>query len=315
MKIMLIIPIIVWVLITMDRKFGIDGTGYFYLSYYDMSISQPTSYDFSVIELTKNDENVIPVIDQHDLLPSRNGWEVYDVPVELSMANVFTPGRDELLQGISTYVFVPNVIVEYAVYKLNYNHTDPTDGTLVASGSQNIIYSGFHLIELETSVEISSTESYSIVIRQKDREGNYYFGFSSNYSKKFYDIYNSLVKYEEQKLEFYSVAIVNEGESFIRDVGSWDDETTIIQYLSEADEPNPADIKKRLIVEDGLVIDNFPIKGYAVINKPLNIPSPTIYDEPTPTETAMNFDDEFDFDLEPTDVYDDIITVNITDYE
>eukprot|EP00833_Pecoramyces_ruminatium_P004315 jgi/Orpsp1_1/1178347/evm.model.c7180000064949.1 len=59
---------------------------------------------------------------------------------KIFMSNVFTPGRDELLEGISTYVFVPNLTVKYKVYKLNENHADPTDGTLVASGSKDFEY-------------------------------------------------------------------------------------------------------------------------------------------------------------------------------
>eukprot|EP00833_Pecoramyces_ruminatium_P013559 jgi/Orpsp1_1/1187591/evm.model.d7180000058881.1 len=60
----------------------------------------------------------------------------YEKYAKDAMSNIFTPERDELLIGISAYVFVPNITIEYSVFILNYNYTDPTDGTLVASDSQ-----------------------------------------------------------------------------------------------------------------------------------------------------------------------------------
>eukprot|EP00833_Pecoramyces_ruminatium_P002758 jgi/Orpsp1_1/1176790/evm.model.c7180000059018.1 len=174
-------------------EWGYNGTGYFYLSYYDKSIHDPTSFDFSVVELTSHEEEVIRAIDQHDLLPPKEGWHSYKYDREVAMSNVFTPGRDELLESISTFVFVPNTVVEYEVYKLNDHYVNPTDGTLAASGSQNIGYAGFHLFPLEIPVQIASTESYSIVIRQKDNDGNYYYGLTRSFSKEYVDTYNSLV--------------------------------------------------------------------------------------------------------------------------
>eukprot|EP00833_Pecoramyces_ruminatium_P006544 jgi/Orpsp1_1/1180576/evm.model.c7180000073960.1 len=169
----------------LEREFGVNGTGYFYLSYYDKSIGKPTSYDFSLVELeltlNENEEGVLRTIDQHDLIPTLEGYHVFEVNDVVAMSNVFTPGRDEVLDGISTYVFVPNIIVDYEVYKLNTNHTNPVDGTLVASGTQSINYAGFHLFDLKEPVQIASTESYSIVVRQKDKEGNHYYGFSKAY--------------------------------------------------------------------------------------------------------------------------------------
>eukprot|EP00833_Pecoramyces_ruminatium_P016017 jgi/Orpsp1_1/1190049/evm.model.d7180000076323.1 len=188
-----------------EKEYGVDGTGYFYLSYYDKGLYRLTTFDFSLVELTEKDKGFFRAIDQHDLLPANCGWDVYNIKEVVAMSNVFTPGRDELLEGISAYIFVPNTVVEYDVYKLNFNHTDPTDGSLVASGSQNVIYAGFHFIELETPIQIASTESYSIVIRQKDNEDNYYYGFTYHYSKEFVDTYNAAVDKESKKIKYYSV--------------------------------------------------------------------------------------------------------------
>eukprot|EP00833_Pecoramyces_ruminatium_P017596 jgi/Orpsp1_1/1191628/evm.model.d7180000087439.1 len=275
-----------------ENEWGIDGTGYFYLSYYDKSLEEPTTYDFSLVELVKNEEGVTHTIDQHDLLYSYQGWHhTFNTDNVVAMSNIFTPGKDELLEGISTYVFVPNLTVEYEVYILNNNHTGPTDGTLAASGSKNIEYAGFHLFELETPVQIGSNESYSIVIRQKDSDGNYYYGFSRFISKEFIDSYNSLVLQEYQKIEVYSIAIVNEGESFFYNDGIWIDETQIIPNFTTFEFIDPSDETetKVITVDNGYVVDNFPIKGYASIGKALNITATTTTtittsDVPEPTE-------------------------------
>eukprot|EP00833_Pecoramyces_ruminatium_P006649 jgi/Orpsp1_1/1180681/evm.model.c7180000074309.1 len=272
-----------------EKEWGIDGTGYFYLSYYDKSLDEPTTYDFSLVELVKNEEGVTQTIDQHDLLYSSQGWyHTFNTDNETAMSNVFTPGKDELLEGISTYVFVPNLTVEYEVYKLNNNHTDPTDGTLAASGSKNIEYAGFHLLELKTPVQIGSNESYSIVIRQKDSDGNYYYGVSRNFSKEYVDLYNSLAS-DDNKERYYSIAVVNEGESFLYSDGSWIDETQIISNFSLLEFIDPSDETetKEITVDNGFVVDNFSIKGYASVGKILDITTTTTIitsDVPEPTE-------------------------------
>eukprot|EP00833_Pecoramyces_ruminatium_P015271 jgi/Orpsp1_1/1189303/evm.model.d7180000070992.1 len=262
------VMVLLFVKIVGENEWGIDGTGFFYLSYYDKTLKNPTSYDFSLVELVKNEEGVINTIDQHDLMPSLENWKhAFNIKNEVAMSNVFTPGKDELLEGISTYVFVPNLTVEYEVYKLNNNYANPTDGTLAASGSQNIEYAGFHLLELETPVQIGSNESYSIVIRQKDNDGVYFYGYSRYISKDYADTYNSLVSDDDKKVNVYGVAVVNEGESLFYNGkdGVWIDETQLIPNFTSLIFPDPRNKTEIINLSNGYVVDNFPIKGYAVV--------------------------------------------------
>eukprot|EP00833_Pecoramyces_ruminatium_P010641 jgi/Orpsp1_1/1184673/evm.model.c7180000090503.1 len=250
-----------------NSEWGINGTGYFYLSYYDKSLSEPTSYDFSLVQIVQNKKGVVRTIDQHDLMPAKIGWDVFLSTYDTATSNVFTPKRNEALESISLRVFIPNLTVEYSIYKLKSNYANPTDGTMVASGSKNIKYAGFHIIGLKTPIQISSTESYSIVIKQKDKEGNSYYGFSKSITKKFHDAYNAAVTNKNDKLTYYSVGVVNKGESFINKGGRWYDETSVISSYTKAEYPHPSKPNTNLVVENGVTFDNFPIKGYVVINK------------------------------------------------
>eukprot|EP00833_Pecoramyces_ruminatium_P004159 jgi/Orpsp1_1/1178191/evm.model.c7180000064373.1 len=68
-------------------EWGYDGTGHFYLSYYDKKIYEPTSFDFSIVEIAEKEEGAIYVIDQHDLLPTREGWHILESDNEVVMSN------------------------------------------------------------------------------------------------------------------------------------------------------------------------------------------------------------------------------------
>jgi len=251
-----------------DDKFfsnwGIDGTGYFYLSYYDKSLSDPTTYDFSVMDIL--DDNTVRTIDQHDLLPAHQGWDVYRSSEEIRMGNVFKVKSNEILDGISTFVFIPGATVEYEVYLINKKKPllkpRPNDGTLVAKGSKRYEYAGFHLIDLEEPITFKKNQSYSIVIKQKDDDGFHYFGFAVDYSKNTYKVVNK----KEKILPYYATTVVNQGESYIYDAKKgWRDERLMLNYYQALDiELEEGKVTR---IKNGIAMDNFPIKGYAKMVK------------------------------------------------
>ena len=105
---------------------------------------------------------------------------------------------------------------------------------------------------------INAGESYSIVIKQKDASGKSYFGFSLNYTKETIDAYNADLD-EENQLNFYAVARVNYGESFLYTSGDgWLDEADLRPEIDAYDDGS-------ITVEHGLAYDNNPIKGYASV--------------------------------------------------
>eukprot|EP00833_Pecoramyces_ruminatium_P013922 jgi/Orpsp1_1/1187954/evm.model.d7180000061424.1 len=80
-------------------------------------------------------------------------------------------------------------------------------------------------------------------------------------------------------------SIVNEGESFLYKDGRWVDETTIFSNYTTYYGYNPVD-STVLSVENGNVMDNFPIKGYKRVG--IEIPTPIDEEEPTPSEADID---------------------------
>ena len=81
------------------RDWGIDGSGYFYLSYYDQSVISAESYCF----YTEEEKKAIgsTTIAQYDLLPASSYISLTEAGVDNSakeskMANVFTAAQGNL---------------------------------------------------------------------------------------------------------------------------------------------------------------------------------------------------------------------------
>ena len=123
------------------------GSGYFWLSYFDMSLRQPESFSF--IQGVSSEEYVY----QHDYLSAADIYVAqFFEPVR--MANVFTSRHAEILNDISCVTNQENTIIDYQVYLLGEDAENPEQGYLAESGTEIFEYSGFH--------EYSSTETVSV---------------------------------------------------------------------------------------------------------------------------------------------------------
>ena len=120
-----------------------NSTGYFYLSYYDRSISMPEVFDFNVDNTADG-----YIIDQYDYLPSdgTTGWLNQD---GLKAANVFTAEYDEVLRAVSCETGADNTHVTYDIYLLNDGAALPDDGTLKATVTADYEHAGYHRTSLE----------------------------------------------------------------------------------------------------------------------------------------------------------------------
>ena len=149
-----------------------DG-GYFYLSYYDMTISTPTVFLFDEVEGSgaySYDYNY-----QYDFLGTASAAQIKPNAFgdESQFANVFTAGSHEKLAAVSVVSVNPNSEVSYQVYKLNDGATSPTDGTLVAEGERTIEFAGYHTIELDEQIDLQAGEKFSVVETVEGRNGRY----------------------------------------------------------------------------------------------------------------------------------------------
>lgn len=153
--------------------------GFFYLSYYDTSLSmgifatfdmEPGEYSdhiyqnaFYATEYFQFDEN-----DNAIFLNGANRYE--------KVANVFTAsandGGGELLKAVSFYTYLESDYTIW-VYKNVKESNHPESGTLVATLTGTMKSPGLKIIPLETPVYLSEGESYSVVVSAVGKDGKY----------------------------------------------------------------------------------------------------------------------------------------------
>ncbi|MCR5624866.1 MAG: hypothetical protein K6G11_06425 [Lachnospiraceae bacterium] len=185
-----------------------NNNGYFWLSYYDPSITDCYSY---VMDKTDRYDNIV----QYDGL----GWGDYlafhnrNIPV----ANIFKVSEDhgETLKAVGLYTLIDDQKYKIKVYRY-INSNKPTAGTRVETCTVNgvIKRNGFHTIELPDSVALEPGEKYSIVVTYKK---------SKQYKKNVYAPFEG--KGFDTKSTTFSYAS-HKGESFFYYKGQWYDSSS-----------------------------------------------------------------------------------------
>ena len=134
--------------------------GYFWLSYYDKSISGVgIAYDFTVDGAD----------DYFDTRYSYDGGNSvasfgYSRP-DIYGANVFTAEEDSYVTGAATYTSEGNNI-ELSVYTGLQNASDPTSGTKSAvAAMSNVKYEGYYSLKFDTPVKVKKGETFAIVAK------------------------------------------------------------------------------------------------------------------------------------------------------
>lgn len=222
-----------------------DGksTGYFYLSYYDASICQPETMEFSS---NLNSDGAFYTM-QHDYAPARAGFATVTDSSVISAANVFsTEGQAFELRSVSARTTETNMRVTFSIYEMNDGATEPTDGKLLRRFSRNFEYGGFHRADLEVPLTIGKDKKFSVVTTTSriEPQGTQTFVAASTagFDK---DVAEAL------GANFYIKAIVNDGESYLYRHGVWQDWKTASPEFMTGD-------------HQGMNADNFPIKAYGV---------------------------------------------------
>lgn len=248
-------------------KWGIeeDGkhTGYFWISYYDKSLSCCESMTFDN-DLSKTDGEL--AVKMYDYMPSLIGVRTgqitnFQSSEVLKTANIFVndTGSDAGLYSVSTKTAYPNATVKYSVYLLKDNAANPEDGTLLGTKTATYEYAGFHREKLDGSITIKNGEKYAIVAEETVTEnGNTLYEYSVNvsYTKehaeavKANETENDISSDQrDRNADEYGVAVVNKGESFVYDDGEWTDW---------------AEYEPRVQNLNDYSIDNFSIKAYMI---------------------------------------------------
>jgi C1A family cysteine protease len=157
--------------------------GYFWVSYYDASITYPTDGNLATARVTVFDFASASNYDhnyEYDgaavmgyINVAINGKGVSTATAGSSTrrwyGNVFTAsgnsGGAELLQAVSTYTYRPNVPYTLRIYTNVTDETDPTSGTLAYEASGTFPFAGFHTVTLDKDIFLTEGAKYAVVFQ------------------------------------------------------------------------------------------------------------------------------------------------------
>ncbi len=173
--------------------------GYFWLSYYDGSLSnQAFAFEFDTEDNYAHNY-------QYDGAMQSYGYSSAD-----KVANVFTAkaSESEMLKAVAFATGSTNVNYTIEIYTDLTDDSDPTSGALAATQTGSVVYEGFYTIPLNNAVGLSKGSKFSVVVTLKDTEGNNARYVSESGMNSWVDI----------------TAAANAGESFIyRDYSYYDE--------------------------------------------------------------------------------------------
>lgn len=136
--------------------------GYFYLSYYDEALCDPSSFTAST-SLRPYDH-----IYQYD--GAGFGDNLFISTVSMPSANRYTARADELIQSVGTYTVSADSKVNVRIF-LNPTTTSPVSGTKLVDKNFTVNYAGYHTLKLGTTVSIPKGAVFTVVIKTQSSEG------------------------------------------------------------------------------------------------------------------------------------------------
>ncbi len=254
-----------------------DGnhTGYFYVSYYDKSVSSFESFEFDVTE-TSTSAAAGRIIDQYDYLPV-NGTTYGTFTGAVSGANIFTADADMSVRALWCETTAANTTVTFDVYLLDAEAATPTDAAhsrKVFSATETYDYGGYHRYKIDDGEQVCmrAGQRYSVVVTQKhqDSAGKWVYTVPLNYNTGVKEIQDQDINDQGEIVVVDSwqagfVAKVNAGESWV--TSSVDDWTSDAAELEGSHTWTDWSLVTAALTEknkaSGIVFDNLPIKAYA----------------------------------------------------
>lgn len=187
-------------------------TGYLYVSYYDMSLSLPETFDYDT------SGHVSDVINQYDLMPAPVvHTEKY--ATETSCANVFTVESDQLARALSVETEQPATKVKLELRELADEAATP-EGTCLAAVEQTFEWGGYHRIALDEAVPLARGNRYAVVATMTTQAAD---GKTTYHAPVHRDVNASSTAKYGAAVTTYVKGVVNEGESFLMKDGKWAD--------------------------------------------------------------------------------------------
>ncbi|MBR5338050.1 MAG: Ig-like domain-containing protein [Lachnospiraceae bacterium] len=197
------------------EDWGINGSGYFYLSYYDKSITEFRSFDYYTDKDPEKPASSKYYINQYDLMPMTGAFSMQE-PEPVLLANVFEAGYDQNISYISTQTDSHETEVTYEVYKLNDYYSNPRDGVLLESGTKMVEYGGYCRIKLNNRNKVKKGQHFSVIMTHK----------VSTDAAPVYDVGINIGLSEARGIDggiYRKKGVVNRGESLAYYDGKWSD--------------------------------------------------------------------------------------------
>ena len=225
--------------------------GYFYLSYYDMSLCNPKTFEY--VKPEEEEPQSLEIL-EHDFMPSEFvSTAYYNDPVYT--AGIFEMETDSVLEYVSAMTGTLNTDVTASVYLLNEGAKGPTDGVLMETVNGTYDYAGYHRMSLANNISLPKGSIIGIVVLQRVHtpEGiRYVFVNTSSLGQKAIEKYAEAGEDTEDKPKRYCTGIVNPGENFVSfEDGRWIDWSEEVNKLGGLES------------HDFVAYDNLPIKGYS----------------------------------------------------
>lgn len=129
------------------------NNGYFYMSYYETSLSYITSFEIADTSTYNN-------IYQYDGSQIDN-YIVYSNGI--TAANIFEAESNETISAAAFYTRNASVPYTISIYT-NVENNNPCSGTLLTTQNGTMPYAGYHVVDLNKPVAVSKGTKFSVVI-------------------------------------------------------------------------------------------------------------------------------------------------------
>lgn len=191
--------------------------GYFYLSYYDKSIEEPTFFEAeNQVYQKEAGQHTYSGIYQYDGVGP--GDAEFGMTSKLSAANRYTARRDELIQAVGTYTTAADSTVQVSIY-INPSSSNPESGVKKFSKSFSLPYAGYHTLDLGQSIGVPKGYAFSVVI-------------ATSYTSKGIKWYFLPIETQMTNYQVISSIDVSKGQSFIYMGGKWQDAAKMAKIQS-----------------------------------------------------------------------------------
>ncbi len=229
------------------------GDGYFYLSYWDKTISNPEAFDFSVESVQSEAEYYLA--HQYDYMPSSSVFSSGS-SYPRSMANVFEAGETEEIRKLTCETTRPNTQVTFEAYLLDEGATLPTEGQKLVTVERTFDWGGFHTVELadDQAFTLDAGDRFSVVVTQRCLDdGKTYISWDIGVGKDALEQAQGSEEAAQVALpSYYSEGVVNEGESFLYGFADGGENSGWMDFSEVS----------AVLQESGYEADNPPIKAY-----------------------------------------------------